>query len=102
MTPRIAILADYLEEGWTSMDHYAAMLLQHLGRDGRFQTVLVRPGFRHRLGRVPWILGPRHGRTLDRYLNRYLEYPRVAARATGFELFHIVDQTYAHVATRAP
>jgi glycosyltransferase involved in cell wall biosynthesis len=102
VTPRIAILADYLEEGWTSMDHYAAMLMQHLGQDNRFQSVLVRPPFRHRLGRLPWIFGPRHGRTLDRYLNRYLEYPRAAARTTGFDLFHIVDQTYAHVATRLP
>ena len=102
MTPRIAILADYLEEGWTSMDHYAAMLMQHLRDDRRFESVLVRPPFHHRLARVPWLFGPRHGATLDRYINRYLEYPRAAARTSGFDLFHIVDQTYAHVATRLP
>jgi glycosyltransferase involved in cell wall biosynthesis len=102
VTPRIAILADYLEEGWTSMDHYAAMLVQQLRDDRRFESVLVRPGFHHRLGRVPWLFGSRHGATLDRYINRYLEYPRAAARTSGFDLFHIVDQTYAHVATRLP
>ncbi|HXS81185.1 MAG TPA: glycosyltransferase family 1 protein [Methylomirabilota bacterium] len=102
MTPRIAILADYLEEGWTSMDHYAAMLMQHLGNDRRFESVLVRPTFHHRMGRMPWLFGPRHGRTLDRYINRYLEYPRAAARRSDVDLFHVVDQTYAHVATRLP
>jgi glycosyltransferase involved in cell wall biosynthesis len=102
VTPRIAILADYLEEGWTSMDHYAAMLVQHLGHDPRFESVLVRPTFHHRFGRMPWLFGPRRGRGLDRYVNRYADYPRAAARTTGFNLFHVVDQTYAHVATRLP
>ena len=97
MTQRVAILADYLEEGWTSMDHYAAMLVQHMADD--FQSVLVRPRFPNRLQRI---FGSRPGRALDRYVNRYLEYPRAAARITGFDLFHIVDQTYAHVATRLP
>src|SRR5262245_2287960 len=102
MTPRVAVLADHLEEGWTSMDHYAAMLVQHLGHDHRFESVLVRPAFHHRLGRMRWLFGSRHGRTLDLYLNRYLEYPRAAARATGFDLFHIADQTYAHSVPRLP
>ncbi len=100
--PRIAILADYLEEGWTSMDHYASMLVERLGRAGRFEASLVRPAFRDRLGRLPWLMGPRHGRTLDRYLNRYLDYPRAVARAKGFDLFHVMDQTYAHVVARLP
>jgi glycosyltransferase involved in cell wall biosynthesis len=100
--PRIAILADHLEEGWTSMDHYAAMLVQHLADDRRLQSVLVRPTFRHRLGRMPWIFGARHGRTLDLYWNRYLDYPRAAEQVMDVDLFHIADQSYAHVATRLP
>ena len=84
------------------MDHYAAMLVQHLVHDRRLECVLVRPEFHRRLGRMPWPFGSKHGRALDHYLNRYLDYPRAAARATGFNLFHIVDQAYAHVATRLP
>jgi glycosyltransferase involved in cell wall biosynthesis len=102
MKARVAILADFLEEGWTSMDHYAAMLVDELGRASHVESVLVRPRFRERFGRMRWLLGPRHGRTLDLYWNRYAEYPAAMARFRRFDLFHIVDQTYAHLAARVP
>src|SRR6188768_848852 len=42
---RVAILADYLEEGWPSMDLVADMLLQHLQQEhaATIAPVLVRP-----------------------------------------------------------
>ena len=102
VTPRIAILADHLEEGWTSMDHYAAMLEQELGSAGAVEPALVRPRFKERLGQMTWLFGPRHGHTLDRYWNRYVDYPREMARFRDFDLFHVVDQTYAHLTMRSP
>lgn len=102
VTPRIAILTDFEEDGWASMDHYAAMLVEHLPPGGPVAPSLVRPRFRARLARMRAIFGPRHGMTLDRYLNRFWDYPRSAARLRGFDLYHVVDQTYAHLVRRLP
>lgn len=102
MSERVALLADYLAEGWASMDIYAAMLTDHIARDGRYTPVLHRPDFRHRCGRQSWLWGPRHGHTLDRYWNRYLDYPRDAIPCQGAEVFHVLDQAYAHVVRVLP
>ncbi len=99
---RVAILADYLVEGWASMDLYASTLMEHLAHSRRFAPVLIRPEFRDRLSQLPWLFGPRHGRTLDRYWNRYVDYPRHAARCSDVRLFHVTDQTYAHLVSALP
>lgn len=83
------------------MDHYAAMLAAHLPNTEAVQCSVVRPPFRDRLGRLAFP-GPRHARTLDCYWNRYLDHPAWAAGMRDFDLFHIVDQTYAYTATRLP
>lgn len=84
------------------MDHYVGMLAAGLGHAGPFEPSVVRPGFRERFARLSWLVGRRHGRTLDRYINRYIDYPRAAARASGFDLYHVVDQTYAHAIHSLP
>jgi len=102
---RVAILADYLEEGWPSMDLVADMLFDRLQREHptAIEPSLVRPVLRRRAGRLPggsrtpWLSG------VDRVANRLWDYPRVVA---GFDsrhdLFHIVDHSYAHLVHRLP
>ena len=51
---RVALLADYLEEGWPSMDLVAEMLLDRLNREhaATIEVTLIRPSLRRRLSRV--------------------------------------------------
>jgi glycosyltransferase involved in cell wall biosynthesis len=99
---RVALLADFLEEGWPSMDLVADMLLDRLQREHgeRVKATLVRPKLRRRLSR----LSPK-GRVpgLDRVAGRMWDYPRTA-RALGahFDIFHIVDHSYAQLVHDLP
>jgi glycosyltransferase involved in cell wall biosynthesis len=103
--PRLAILRDYPDEGWPSMDLCADMLAHHL-RDadpGRLAVVEVCPPFRRRLQRVPGLGRRRVAFNADRVLNRHWDYPRHLrhARDTA-EWFHIADHSYAHLVHRLP
>jgi len=98
---RVALLADSLEEGFASMDHYAAMLGAALADRPDVNALLTRPLFRRRFARAGGLLG-RRAIVLDRLVNRYRDYPRAAAALPGFDLFHVLDQTYASVACALP
>jgi glycosyltransferase involved in cell wall biosynthesis len=102
---RVAVIADYLEEGWPSMDLVADMLFDRLQREHGtlIAPTLVRPAMRRRAGRLPgstrhpWLPG------FDRIANRLWDYPRtVAGLAPRFDLFHIVDHSYAQLVHRLP
>jgi len=102
---RIAIIADYLEEGWPSMDLVADMLFDRLQREhaGTVEASLVRPVMRRRVGRLagggrlPWLPN------LDRVANRLWDYPRILSGFNGrFDLYHIVDHSYAQLVHRLP
>jgi glycosyltransferase involved in cell wall biosynthesis len=102
---RVAILADYLEEGWPSMDLVADMLFDRLQREhaAAIEPSLVRPVLRRRAGRLPggsrlsWLSG------IDRVANRLWDYPRVVAGFDGrYDIFHIVDHSYAQLVHRLP
>jgi glycosyltransferase involved in cell wall biosynthesis len=97
---RLAILCDYPEEGWPSMDLVAEMLLREPSPLG---TQRVCPTFRRRLGRLP-LLGRRHlARNADRLLNRFVDYPRhLRERSSGFDVFHICDHSYAQLVHGLP
>jgi glycosyltransferase involved in cell wall biosynthesis len=96
---RVGIVADYLEEGWPSMDLAAELTqlaVERYGEDA-FDPRLLRP-------EMPRVL---HGRfrgaganrpNVDRYLARYVAYPRwLKPQARDFALFHVIDQSYAHL-----
>jgi glycosyltransferase involved in cell wall biosynthesis len=96
--PRLALLADYREEGWPSMDLCADRLAAHLGRDhaGRLRAELACPPFRRRLGRRTVV-------NADRFLNRMVDYPRAARRRRAdFDLFHVCDHSYAQLVRALP
>jgi glycosyltransferase involved in cell wall biosynthesis len=97
---RLALLPDFREEGWPSMDLCADMLAQGLQRDhaSRFAVALLRPRYHRRLER----LTPR-ARNVDRLLNRFRDYPRHLRRLRpSFDLFHVADHSYAQLLHELP
>lgn len=98
---RVAVVCDFLEENWPSMDLVADMLVAHLAQNHSSEitvTQLRPPMFRF----FSW-LDTRLSRNADRLLNRFYYYPRwLRKRRDQFDLFHIVDHTYAHLALELP
>jgi len=100
---RLAVVCDYAEEGWTSMDLVAEMLCAQLNtrHSGALEVTRIQPAFVRRLSRAAGARMPlNHVRfNIDRALNRFFDYPRVLRRLRGgFDVFHIVDHSYAHLA----
>lgn len=97
---RVAVIADYAEEGWPSMDLVADMLMRHLVEEhpGTVAATLVRPPMPVRLSRAVT-----RARTADRVLARFVDYPRALADIAGrFDVYHVVDHTYAHLVHALP
>jgi glycosyltransferase involved in cell wall biosynthesis len=96
---RVAVIADYAEEGWPSMDLVADMLMSHLAAEhsATVDATLVRPVMPGRLTRIaPAASGAPAG--LDRVAARLFDYPRVlAALPAAFDVYHLVDHSYAHL-----
>jgi glycosyltransferase involved in cell wall biosynthesis len=103
--PRLALLRDFPEERWPSMDLCAEMLDQHLRADHaqRLDVVEACPPFRRRLQRLPGLTGRRITLNGDRLLNRHWDYPRHARRLSdAAEWFHVVDHSYAQLVHALP
>jgi glycosyltransferase involved in cell wall biosynthesis len=99
---RVALCADFPEEGWPSMDRVAAMLLECLKRH-HARTIEVTPIVPRFVGRAG-VIGKGHAAfTVDRMLNRFWDYPRHAgALQTEYDVFHIVDHSYSQLVHRLP
>jgi glycosyltransferase involved in cell wall biosynthesis len=103
--PRVAILSDLREEGWHAMDLVAEMLLLNLrAPEARaVDATEVRPRLTPRLTRVPFWGASATADTADRILNRIWDYPRwLGPQIADYDLFHIVDHSYAHLARLLP
>ena len=99
---RVAVLADFLEEGWPSMDLVAETAVGALEKHGTGEILatLVRPAFRRRLSRSRE--SSRRFQS-DRLLNRFVDYPRFASRLRGqFDLFHVIDHSYSQLTHALP
>jgi glycosyltransferase involved in cell wall biosynthesis len=112
---RVAIVADFAEEGWPSMDLVADELFDRLrvNHSNQVSSALVRPPFRrrfsHRAASPTGFVGDAHAAgdtdkfqrarfNLDRLLNRFVDYPRHLQRLSDkFDVFHITDHSYAHL-----
>jgi glycosyltransferase involved in cell wall biosynthesis len=101
---RVGIVADFAEERWPSMDLAAELTEMAVDRygGGAFQAEILRPAMprllRGRLGR-PADAAP----NADRYVGRYVVYPRwLRARAKDFRIFHVIDHSYAHLVDHLP
>jgi glycosyltransferase involved in cell wall biosynthesis len=103
--PRVALISDLREEQWHSMDLVSELLLLGL-RDPALRAVDVTelcPRLVRRATRLPWAGRMRRVGTADRLVNRFWDYPRwLRSRAADFDLFHIVDHSYAHLAADLP
>lgn len=98
---RVAVLCDYREENWYSMDLVGDMLVDRLAREQKNNV--------HAEQIVPRLPQP-FGRKRDgilknahRVIGRFVAYPRELRRLRDrFELFHIIDHSYAHLALELP
>jgi glycosyltransferase involved in cell wall biosynthesis len=103
MSLRVAIVADYLEEGWASMDLVAEMLTDHLRREHRdsIMATLIRPTMLRRLGRMA--LTGEKASMIDRLVARQWDYPRALSGVIGrFDVYHVIDHSYAHLVHALP
>jgi len=104
MTPlRVAIVCDFIEEDWPSMQMVGEMLFDHLrkGHSAVVHATLLRPAFVRRLSQIPG--AGRIAFNADRLLNRLVDYPRVVRRLRDeFDIFHIVDHSYSHLVHEIP
>ena len=94
---RVAIIADYAEEHWPSMDRVAETLTARLTANHAAEVTPVLHRFAARSGG-----GTRFAKA-DRLLNRFVDYPAVIrGLRSDFDLFHIVDHSYAHLVHALP
>lgn len=103
--PGLAILCDFLEEGWPSMDLVADALAQGLVRHHAHRVAIrkVRPEMRMRFSRSAITSNRGRAFNLDRLAGRFIDYPATVRRIAGeFEMFHIADHSYAHLALSLP
>jgi glycosyltransferase involved in cell wall biosynthesis len=98
---RLAVICDFLEEKWPSMDLVADMLVAHLALNHSAEVTVTQ--LRPPMNRLFSKLGTRASLNADRLLNRFYYYPRwLRSRTAGFDLFHVIDHTYAHLALQLP
>jgi glycosyltransferase involved in cell wall biosynthesis len=101
--PRLAVIRDYRSEGWPSMDLCADQLLAHLAVDGDLTAKDFCPPFRRLVQRLPLVGRRRAAFNFDRLVNRHhFLSTELRRRAAGFDVFHVVDHSYAHVVLSLP
>jgi glycosyltransferase involved in cell wall biosynthesis len=85
------------------MDLVAEMLLKHLRAEhaATLSAEAIRPHLKRRFGRLP--LKSAASYNADRLINRFRDYPRLMKRErTRFDLFHVVDHSYAQLVHELP
>jgi glycosyltransferase involved in cell wall biosynthesis len=101
---RVAVICDFLEEQWPSMDLNGDLLYHFLAQDHarEITAVQLRPDFQKRATWIP-VLGMTLSRNADRLANRFIDYPRWLRGQIGhFDLFHLVDHSYSQLVHTLP
>jgi len=101
----VGIICDFAEENWPSMDLIADMLLQHLETDhvSGLRAIRLCPRMVSRFGSLPILRRTRLAYNADRLVNRMRDYPRwLRSRVDVFDLFHVIDHSYAHLVHQLP
>lgn len=100
---RLAVVCDFREENWPSMDLVAEMLLGELAANyaPEFVATRVCPPMRRRFSAAGAGAGSRFN--ADRVLNRFWDYPRHLRRQSSeFDLFHVIDHSYGQLVRELP
>ncbi len=103
--PRLALICDFLEEGWPSMDLMGDMLYRSFSAEhaAAIEVEQLRPVLRGRLSKIPGLGRSGFSRNADRLLNRFHDYPVwLKQRAASFDVFHIVDHSYSQLVLELP
>ena len=103
--PRVAVVADLREERWHAWISSPRCCCSTSRRATArlVEATELRPAMVRRLTRLPLVGETATADTADRILNRVWDYPRwLRSRAGDFDLFHIIDHSYAHLATQLP
>lgn len=101
--PRVAVVCDYREEQWPSMDLVAEMLLVHLRQDHseRVAAAGLCPPMRRRFTHLR--SNSRRLFNADRLMNRFWDYSRwLKLKQDEFDLFHVMDHSYAQLLHKLP
>jgi glycosyltransferase involved in cell wall biosynthesis len=100
---RLALICDFQEEGWHSMNLVADQLhLSLLSPLRGVAPVKVRPPMMMLTSRLTWA-SRRTLRNFDRFANRFLHYPAHIRRLReSFDLFHVIDHSYSHLVHELP
>jgi len=101
---RVAILCDFLEEEWPSMNLVADMLSRNLREHCSSETTVtkIRPKFRRRFGSFP-LLPAKLANNADRWQNRFTVYPAwLRGERDNYDVFHIVDHSYSQLVHSLP
>ncbi len=99
-SPRVALVCDLVEEHWPSMDLIAEMLFERLGEDHskQFSTTRLRPPEVARFQRLSLPGSQPFLQNADRFAGRFIRYPRwLRGHIQNFDLFHILDHSYAQL-----
>ena len=102
---RVALICDFLEDRWYSMDLIAEMLMTELSAQYAdvYRTTQIRPAMKVRFAAIPFLLARSGARKADQLLNRFLDYPRLLrSRRKHFDIFHIVDHSYGQLVHDLP
>ncbi len=85
------------------MDLTADMLCRYLtGQDHIETAARLLPSLRSRFSRLP-LVPAKHARNADRLINRFADYPRwLQKKQHDYDLFHIVDHSYAQLTRSLP
>jgi glycosyltransferase involved in cell wall biosynthesis len=101
---KLAIVSDFVEEGWPSMDLVADELVRAAAELPGVEVGKVQPRMLGPFSK----LAPKHAasylvKNADRFSGRYVEYSlRMLRERSRYERFHVVDHSYAHLALLLP
>jgi len=105
MPVKVAVCPDFREERWPSMDRVADRLIDQLTRHyaSTIAATPVCPPFARRATRM-WGVGRGSAAfSVDRGLNRLVDYPRhVSALGGDYDVFHVIDHSYSQLLHRLP
>lgn len=104
-TVRLALLCDFAEENWPSMELIPDMLVQTLPKlaGERLSVTRVQPPMPRRFARSAKLGRSRLAYNADRLVARFFDYPRyLRGIRKDFDLFHLVDHSYSHLLRELP